>query len=73
MLAVSELTCFLLAIQKAERGEYYGNCLRAERDPKHNLLLIVNGMNQSKTNILHANSLSKVSIISKHISWQKLA
>ena len=73
MLAVSELTCFLLATQRAERRVYYGNCLRAERDPKRYLSLILDGMDQSKTNIPHANCLSKVSTISKHISWQKVA
>ena len=73
MLAVSELTCFLLTTQRAERGVYYGNCLRTEQDPKRYLLLSLDGMDQLKTNIPHANCLSKVSIISKHVSWQKLA
>ena len=73
MLAVSELTCFLLATQRAERRAYYGNCFRAEREAKHYLSLILDGMDQSKTNIPHANCLSKVSTISKHISLQKLA
>ena len=39
---------------------YYRNYLRDEASPKQYLSLILDGMNQSKTNLPHANCLTKV-------------
>ncbi|CAH3184920.1 unnamed protein product [Porites lobata] len=44
--------------QMAERRAYYGNCLKAELCPKKFLSLIIDGMDQSKTNLPRANCLS---------------
>jgi len=48
--------------QMAERRAYYANCLKAEQQPRRYLSLILDGMDQSKTNLPHANCLSKVSL-----------
>ncbi|XP_073254276.1 uncharacterized protein [Porites lutea] len=45
--------------QMAERRAYYSNCLKAELDPDQYLSIIIDGMDQSKTNLPHANCLSK--------------
>ncbi|XP_078346095.1 uncharacterized protein LOC144631526 isoform X2 [Oculina patagonica] len=45
--------------QMAERRAYYANCLKAELNPDQYLSLIIDGMDQSKTNLPHANCLSK--------------
>ena len=54
-------TIFNLISLRAERRAYYANCLKAEQEPKRYLSLILDGMDQSKTNLPHANCLSKVS------------
>lgn len=53
---------FNSTFQRAERRAYYANCLKAEQQPRRYLLLILDGMDQSKTNLPHANCLSKVSL-----------
>ena len=45
----------------AEGRAYYANCLKAELDPEQYLSLIIDRMDQSKTNLPYANCLSKVS------------
>ncbi|KAL9977179.1 hypothetical protein ACROYT_G014557 [Oculina patagonica] len=44
---------------RAERKAHYANCLKAELNPEQYLSLIIDGMDQAKTNIPHANCLSK--------------
>jgi len=53
--------CFNSTFQRAERRAYYANCLKAEQQPRRYMSLILDGMDQSKTNLPHANCLSKVS------------
>ena len=61
-LASETYVCFLHCY-RAERRAYYRNCLKAEVSPKQYLSLIVDGMDQSKQNLPHANCLSKVSLV----------
>ncbi|CAH3153383.1 unnamed protein product [Porites lobata] len=44
----------------AERRAYYSTCLKAKLDPDQYLSIIIDGMDQSKTNLPHANCLFKV-------------
>ena len=59
---VEQLTFCISLTFRAERRAYYGNCLKAEVSPKQYLSLIIDGMDQSKANLPHANCLSKVSL-----------
>lgn len=43
-----------------ERNHYYGNRLKAELAPKMFLSLILDGMDQAKTNLPHVTTISKV-------------
>ncbi|KXJ07141.1 hypothetical protein AC249_AIPGENE5999 [Exaiptasia diaphana] len=45
--------------QCAERNHYYGNRLKAELEPNKYLSLIVDGMDQAKTNLPHVTTISK--------------
>ena len=45
----------------AERDHYYNNRLRAEKDPHKFLSVIIDGMDQAKTNIPHVTTMSKAS------------
>ena len=42
---------FNSTFQRAERRAYYANCLKAEQQPRRYLSLILDGMDQSKTNL----------------------
>lgn len=53
---------------RAERRAYYGKCLKAEVSPKKYLSLIIDGMDQSKTNLPHPTCLSKVIFKKKKIT-----
>lgn len=44
----------------AERDHYYGNQLKAEQEPQRFLSIIIDGMDQAKTNIPHVINMSKV-------------
>ena len=44
----------------AERDHYYGNRLKAEQHPEKYLSIIIDGMDQAKTNLPHVTSKSKV-------------
>ena len=45
---------------RGERACYYGNRLKAEQEPKKYLSVIVDGMDQAKTNLPHITRISKV-------------
>ncbi|KXJ18305.1 hypothetical protein AC249_AIPGENE23463 [Exaiptasia diaphana] len=45
--------------QCAERNHYYANRLKAELEPEKYLSLIVDGMDQAKTNLPHVTTISK--------------
>lgn len=44
----------------AERDHYYDNRLKAQVDPQKYLSIIIDGMDQAKTNILYVTSVSNV-------------
>ena len=59
--------CPIIILSSAERDHYYNNRLRAEKDPQKFLSVIIDGMDQAKTNIPHVTSMSKAS---SNVSWK---